>query len=39
MKEEMVGFEKEINTKLNEKVDKTSEQYRQEIIQQQKENS
>lgn len=32
MKEEMVGFEKEINTKLNERVDKASEQYRQEII-------
>lgn len=31
MKEEMVGFEKDINTKLNEKVDRREEQFRQEM--------
>lgn len=35
----MVGYEKEINTKLNENIDKSAEQYKREIIQHQKENA
>lgn len=38
MKEELVGFEKDISDQLNVKIDKLSESFRQELVQKKKEN-
>ena len=37
LKEELVGFEKDANQQLNIKIDKMSEEFRQELVQKKRE--